>query len=237
MSENNEPQMNETPEESQAPEASEKKTLGVDDLSGFEGLTGPAAFKAQTEPPAEEHHNEVVAEHTVSVEQYEALEKELADTKDKLLRAVAETENMRVRARREREDASKFAVSNFARDLLEVADNFRRALDAAPEDRETISERMKLLLEGIEATERSMMRTFEKNKIEQLDPIDQKFDPNFHEVMFEAPMPDKENGTIIQVLEVGYILNGRLLRPARVGVSKNEGGAPPPTEHQVDQEV
>lgn len=236
MSEHNNPKTNETQEETRAAEATEHETSDPIDLTGFEGLTGPAAFKAQQPTSQEQHHNEVIAEHTVSIEQYEALEKELTETKDKLLRAVAETENMRVRARREREDASKFAVSNFARDLLEVADNFRRALDAAPEDREQISERMKLLLEGIEATERSMMRTFEKNKIEQLDPTGQKFDPNFHEVMFEAPMPDKENGTIIQVLEVGYTLNGRLLRPARVGISKNEGGAPP-TEHKIDQEV
>lgn len=225
---------NEKPSEEQAISPESAPELSAEDLSGFENISGPAAFKAKQS--TEEHHNEVIAEHTVSIEQHEALEKELADTKDKLLRAVAETENMRVRARREREDASKFAVSNFARDLLEVADNFRRALDSAPEDRDQISERMKLLLEGIEATERSMARTFEKNKIEKLEPLDQKFDPNFHEVMFEAPMPDKENGTIFQILEVGYILNGRLLRPARVGVVKNEGQPPAPS-HSVDEEV
>ncbi len=148
------------------------------------------------------------------------LESELASAKDKMIRAVAEAENTRRRAAKDRQDASKFAVSSFAKDLLSVADNLRRAIDAVPEDLLSENPQVKNITDGIEATERELLRCFDKNGIEKTNPIDQKFDPNFHEVMFEAPMPDKPTGTIIQVLEAGYILNGRILRPARVGISK-----------------
>lgn len=151
------------------------------------------------------------------------LEAEVARLKDHMLRALAETDNVRKRAAKDREDAMKFAVTGFARDLLEIADNFRRALDSVPADaRVGGDELFKNLLEGIEATERSMLRSFEKHGIKKLDPMDQPFDPNFHEVMFEAPIPGKPAGTIIQVMEPGYTLNDRLLRPARVGVAAAE---------------
>ncbi len=160
--------------------------------------------------------------HDVSIS---LLEEELARTKDQMLRAVAEAENGRKRALKEREDASKYAISGFSRDLLSVADNLRRALEAIPGDMLQESEQMKNLTDGILATERELLRCFEKNGIEKTDPIYEPFDPNFHEVMFEAPMPDKENGIVIQVIEPGYTLNGRLLRPARVGVAKNDAEA------------
>ncbi len=162
--------------------------------------------------------------------QIQILQEQLDKTKDQLVRALAEAENTRKRAQKDREDASKFAVSSFARDLISVADNLRRALDAAPEETDDATTG---LINGIEATERELLKSFEKNGIQKTIPIDQPFDPNFHEVMFEAPFPEKINGTIIQVLEPGYILNGRILRPARVGVAKNpEGGTPdtPPSE-------
>ncbi len=151
------------------------------------------------------------------------LEAEVARLKDHMLRALAETENVRKRAAKDREDAMKFAVTGFARDLLEIADNFRRALDSVPADaRAGGDDLLKNLLDGIEATERSMLRTFEKHGIKKLDPMDQPFDPNFHEVMFEAPIPGKAAGTVFQVMEPGYTLNERLLRPARVGVAAGE---------------
>ena len=151
------------------------------------------------------------------------LEAEVARLKDRMLRALAETENVRKRAAKDREDAMKFAVTGFARDLLEIADNFRRALDSVPADaRAGGDDLLKNLLDGIEATERSMLRTFEKHGIKKLDPMDQPFDPNFHEVMFEAPIPGKAAGTVFQVMEPGYTLNERLLRPARVGVAAGE---------------
>lgn len=215
--------------------------------SGFEDLTGPAAFeKSKPEtagedqapdplaPESEESYEQPIntADQGVPVSPEEenalqarakALEAELQDTKNQLMRAVAETENIRKRAQREREDTGKYAISGFARDMLDVADNLRRALDSAPENRDDLPPQVKNLLEGIEATEREMLKAFDKHGIEKLEPMDQKFDPNFHEVMFEAPMPDKEPGTIIQLVEAGYMLNDRLLRPARVGVAKSDG--------------
>lgn len=156
------------------------------------------------------------------LEQYES---EIQLLKDQVMRAMAETENTRKRAQREREDASKFAISSFAKDLVNVADNLRRALESMPAEILTLAPQIKNLTDGIEATERELLRSFEKNGIQRINPIDQPFDPNFHEVMFEAPIPDKPSGTIIQVIESGYTISGRLLRPARVGVSK--GGTTP----------
>ncbi|MEM7679955.1 MAG: nucleotide exchange factor GrpE [Pseudomonadota bacterium] len=155
----------------------------------------------------------------------EALRTELDQTKDQAMRALAEAENARRRAQKDREEASKFAVSSFAKDLLSIADNLRRAIDAVPDDlKEDV--RVENLIGGIEATERELLKTFEKNNIEKVEPVTgQAFDPNFHEVMFEAPGTGQPAGSIIEVIEVGYILNGRILRPARVGVAKDEGQA------------
>lgn len=152
------------------------------------------------------------------------LAEELAAAKDQTLRALAELENYRRRAQKEREDAGKYAVSSFARDLLAVSDNLRRAIEAFPEDSKQ-DIRVANLIEGIEATEKELLRSFDKHGIQKIEPLDEPFDPNFHEVMFEAAVSGKPSGTVIQVIEAGYVLNDRLLRPARVGVSKNEGSA------------
>lgn len=149
-----------------------------------------------------------------------ALQLELAEMKEQALRAMAEVENIRRRSQRDREDASKYAVASFARDLLDVADTFRRALDSVPEEVKDSDPRIAGLVEGIEATERKMLDTFARNGIKKIEPLEEPFDPNFHEVMFETPIADKAAGTVIQVLEPGYVLHDRLLRPARVGVSK-----------------
>lgn len=164
----------------------------------------------------------------------QALQVELDTTKDQLMRALAEAENTRRRALKDREDAGKFAISGFAKDLLNVADNLRRALDAIPDDIKS-DERVSTIIEGVEATEKELLRTFERNKIEKLNPLDQPFNPNFHEVMFETPGTGKPGGTVIQVIEEGYILNERLLRPARVGIAKDDGGQG--QSHQVDTEA
>mgnify|MGYP003133395058 CR=1 FL=1 len=172
----------------------------------------------------------------------EALQGELDATKDKMLRAVADAENTKRRALKERDDASKFAVSGFSREMIPVADNLRRALDAIPDDVKS-DERIANLIDGIEATERELLRAFEKSGLQKIEPLEQKFDPNFHEVMFETPMPDKPAGTIIQVLETGYTLHGRLIRPARVGVVKDDGqgggSAPGSSEpgHNIDTQA
>lgn len=157
-----------------------------------------------------------------------ALQEELDAAKDQLARALAEAENTRRRAQKEREDASKFAISKFAKDLLEVSDNLRRALEAFPSDLAEAEPRIQNMIDGIEATERSLLRTFEKNGIVKLEPLDEPFDPNFHEVMFEAPVPGKPAGIVMQVVEAGYLLNERLIRPARVGVTNSDGGEETP---------
>lgn len=171
----------------------------------------------------------------------EALQKELDTAKDQAIRALAEAENTRKRAMRERQEAGRYAISSFARDLLEVSDNLGRALDAVPEDLAESDVRIKNLLDGIEATARTVFKVFEKNGIKKLESLGQPFDPNFHEVMFEAPGTGQPPGTIVQELEIGYVLNDRLLRPARVGVAKNDSDAQAPSASspggQIDTEV
>ncbi len=143
----------------------------------------------------------------------------MSDYKEALLRAMAETENTRRRAQREKEDALKYAPGALAKALLPVADNLRRALDSVPEELRG-DERLSNLLSGIEMTEKELQDAFAKNGIERIDPVGEKLDPNWHEAMFEIPDGDKPAGTVVQVVEVGYRLQDRLLRPARVGVSR-----------------
>ena len=154
------------------------------------------------------------------------LEAELAEQKDRLLRALAETENVRRRAQRERDDASKYAVAGFAKDLLSAADNLRRALDSLPES-EARDDRTRSLLAGVAATERELLSVFERHGIKRIDPKGERFDHNFHQAIFEVEQPDQPTGTIVEVLQPGYVLHDRLLRPAMVGVAK---GAPKPAE-------
>jgi molecular chaperone GrpE len=154
-----------------------------------------------------------------------ALEAELAEQKDRLLRALAETENVRRRAQREREDASKYAVTGFAKDLLSAADNLRRALESLPEG-EVRDERTRSLLDGVAATERELLSVFERHGIRRIDPQGEPFDHNFHQAIFEAERPDQPSGTVVEVLQPGYVLHDRLLRPAMVGVAKGGPKAP-----------
>jgi molecular chaperone GrpE len=149
------------------------------------------------------------------------LEAELAEQKDRLLRALAETENVRRRAQREREDASRYAVAGFAKDLLSAADNLRRALDSLPES-EVRDDRTRSLLAGVAATERELLGIFERHGIKRIDPKGERFDHNFHQAIFEAERPDQPSGTIVEVLQPGYVLHDRLLRPAMVGVAKGQ---------------
>jgi molecular chaperone GrpE len=148
-----------------------------------------------------------------------ALEAELAEHKDRLLRALAETENTRRRAQREREDTAKYAITGFARDLLSAADNLRRALDSLPET-EIADERTRSLLAGVAATERELMAVFERHGLRRIDPKGERFDHNFHQAIFETERGDQPTGTIVEVLQPGYLLHDRLLRPAMVGVAK-----------------
>lgn len=158
-----------------------------------------------------------------------ALQTELAETKDKMVRALADAENTRRRAMKDREDAAAFSISKFAKDLLDYADNFKRAIDSLPEGTPDG------VVTGLQAMETDMINVFKRHGIEKIEPLDQQFDAHFHEVMFEAPMPDKLPGTIIQVIEPGYIIKDRLLRAAKVGIAKGDDTAQPSTP--IDQEV
>ncbi|MGO4572531.1 nucleotide exchange factor GrpE [Microvirga sp. 2TAF3] len=149
------------------------------------------------------------------------LEAEKADLKDKMLRLMADMENLRRRTEREVADARAYAVTNFARDMLNVADNVRRAIESVPEDaRQTAEGAFKGLIEGIDLTERDLLNTLERHGVKKLDPQGQKFDPNVHQAMFEVPNPDVPSGTVVQVVQSGYVIGDRVLRPALVGVAK-----------------
>ncbi len=164
-------------------------------------------------------------------ERLAAVEGELADSKDRLLRALAETENVRRRLQRERDDAQKYAVAGFAKDLLSVVDNLRRALDAMPEA-EVRDARTRSLRDGVAATERELSAAFERHGLQRIDPKGERFDHNFHQAIFEAERPDLPAGTIVEVLQPGYLIHDRLLRPAMVGVAKGgpaQPAAPPET--------
>ena len=178
----------------------------------------PAAAEAAAETAAEQPA-EQTAEPSAEIEQ---LREEAAAMKDQLLRALAEVENTRRRADRDRQDIAKYAITDFARDLLSPADNLRRALDAVPADAIGQDAVLTNLNEGVEATERELLSAFEKVGIKKIESLDQKFDPNFHQAMFEVPDSGKPAGTIVQVVQDGYLIHDRLLRPALVGVAKAE---------------
>ncbi|MDY0881906.1 nucleotide exchange factor GrpE [Dongia soli] len=155
-----------------------------------------------------------------------AAQQENAALKDQLLRALAETENVRRRAARDKEDAAKFAMAGFAREILGVADNLRRALEAITPEALEQDAALKNLYDGILATERQLDAAFEKQAIKKVWPLGEKFDSNLHQAMFEVPGTDQPSGTVVQVLQAGYTLNDRLLRPAMVGVAKGQPAAP-----------
>ena len=188
----------------------------ADAMEGLSDVSGPAAFKAKQKSDQAEEANAALIDLTAKLTSMEAA---LAQSNDQLLRTVAEMDNLRKRSVREREDASKYAVTSFAKDLLDVADTFTRALQAIPADLREDA-RINSLIQGIEATERSLLSSFEKSGIKKIEPLDEMFNPHFHEVMFEAAVPGKPAGVIIQVIEPGYVISDRLLRPARVGVAK-----------------
>ncbi|MBC8267820.1 MAG: nucleotide exchange factor GrpE [Rhodospirillaceae bacterium] len=172
------------------------------------------------------------------------LEAELAEVKDQLLRAVAETENVRRRAQREKEDAGKYGIASFAREMLSVSDNLVRALDSERADEEKkanadlsteeLLERFSNFIEGVQMTEAALQKTFERIGIKKLDAVGQPFDPKLHHAMFEVEDPSQASGTVLQVIEAGYVLQDRLLREAKVGVSK---GGPKAEANASDHET
>ena len=151
------------------------------------------------------------------------LKDEVAASKDRLLRLAAEMENLRKRTDREKAEATLYAASNFARDLLTVADNLGRALQALPaEERDHAGTIEKNLIIGVEATERELLNVFQRHGIRKIETVGAKFDPNFHQAIFEVPTSEKPPGIVMQELQSGYQVGERCLRPAMVGVSKAE---------------
>lgn len=189
------------------------------------GQKNTTAAAPDAQNPAEAAQDTPAAEtgaegNTAPASREAELENELAQVKDQALRALAEAENTRRRLEREMEEAKKYAVSGFARELLAVADNLKRAISAVtPEQREQNAE-LKNMLIGIEATERQLMAAFEKYQVKPVDSMGKVFDPNFHQVMFEIESAEHPAGTILQELQSGYAIEGRLLRPALVGTAK-----------------
>jgi molecular chaperone GrpE len=147
--------------------------------------------------------------------------KENEELKDRALRVAAEMENLRRRTARDVHDARAYAVANFARDMLSVSDNLRRALDAVPEEAKVSGDAgFKALFEGVDITERAMLSALERHGVKKLNPEGEKFDPNFHQAIFEVPNADVPANTVVQVVQPGFSIGDRVLRPAMVGVAK-----------------
>ena len=175
-----------------------------------------ATLAAEGQPVDE---NEAAA--TQEADPVEALKAENADLRDRFLRLAAEMDNLRRRTDREIKDAKSYAVTSFARDMLAVSDNLRRAIETLPDDaRAAADATLTALIEGVEMTERGMLSTLERHGVRKIDAEGQKFDPNFHQAMFEVPNPDVPNNTVVQVVQAGYAIGERVLRPAMVGVAK-----------------
>ena len=194
----------------------ENKPVPENDNSPEEVLT-----KDQLEAAADALLDGDTGEDAFEMDTYEELATENADLKDRVLRAMAETENLRKRAEREKAEATLYAATNFARDLLSVSDSMAKALEMMPDDaRKNADEATRNLIDGIELTRRELLNSFLKHGIAEVDPLDEKFDPHFHQAMFEVPGSDKPNGTVVQVVQTGFKIGERILRPALVGVAK-----------------
>ena len=155
------------------------------------------------------------------VDPLEALRTENNELRDRFLRLAAEMDNLRRRTERDVKDAKSYSVAGFARDMLAVSDNLRRALEAIPaEARAGADAGLSTLIEGVEMTERSMLSALERHGVRKIEAEGQKFDPNFHQAMFEVPNPDVPNNTVVQVVQAGFVIGERVLRPAMVGVAK-----------------
>jgi len=150
-----------------------------------------------------------------------ALAREAADYRDRLLRSLAEMENLRKRTERQVADARDYGIAAFARDILAVADNMERALGALDAElREKADAATKALLDGVELTERELLKVLEKHGVKKFEPLDEKFDPNTHQAMYEVSDPSRPAGTVAQVIQPGYMIGERVLRPALVAVAK-----------------
>ncbi len=153
----------------------------------------------------------------------DALLAENAEMRDRLLRTLADMENLRRRTEREKADTSRYAITNFARDVLTVGDNLKRTMDHVPAEAAADDPALKTFLEGVELTERELLNVLERHGVTRIEPLGQRFDPNFQQAMFEVQNPDVAEGTVVDVMQAGYAIGDRCLRPALVAVAK--GGA------------
>ncbi|MDQ0455379.1 nucleotide exchange factor GrpE [Rhizobium paknamense] len=180
-----------------------------------------ADAQAQTKTEAPEATPAVEEPKAETPDPLAALQAENADLRDRFLRLAADMDNLRRRTDRDVKDAKSYAVTSFARDMLAVSDNLRRAIEAVPaEAREAAEAGLAALIEGVEMTERHMLSTLERHGVKKIEPEGQRFDPNFHQAMFEVPNPNVPNNTVVQVVQAGYTIGDRVLRPAMVGVAK-----------------
>ena len=178
------------------------------------------------------------AEPAATADPIEALKAENGDLRDKLLRTIAEMENLRKRTEREISDTRSYAIAGFARDMLTATDSRSRALMVLPaEARDSSDATTKSLIEGIEMTEREMQRLLAKHGVKPIEAEGQKFDPHKHQAMFEVPDPSRPEGTVVQVVQAGFAIGDRVLRPAMVGVAKGGGANGAPAEGTIDKSV
>ena len=203
--------------------AEEPVSKNSDDVQNV--TNNPMTADVQSENLAQENTNNDSAEQ--SVDPLTTITEERDALKDQLLRALAETENMRRRNDREADNARKYGHTQFARDLVGAIDNLARALASAPEDKSSLDESVQSLLTGIELSWTEIQSAIEKHGVRQINPVGEKFDYNFHQAMFEVPTNDQPPGMVLEVVQHGYALHDRLLRPAMVGVSKAADTADP----------
>ena len=194
---------------------------------------GPDAAAAEAaDDVAANVENETTVETPAESDPIELIKAENAELRDRYLRLAAEMDNLRRRTERDVKDAKSYSVAGFARDMLAVSDNLRRALDAIPaEAKESGDAGLTTLIEGVEMTERSMLSALERHGVRKLEPVGQKFDPHFHQAMFEVPNTEVPNNTVVQVVQAGFTIGERVLRPAMVGVAK---GGPKVAEADIN---
>ena len=214
MSEDEKPQndaVKDAPPANDAAETSAAAETSREDEANGEAETAESAAKEPRDDAAE----------AATEDSAPTAEERLADVNDQLLRSLAELENTRKRAARDRSEALKFGAMSFARDMLGVVDNLQRALKVMQELGDDMPDATRSLLEGVAATERDLLAALARHKVTALTPMGEKFDPNLHEAMFEAPGTGQVSGTIIEIVEAGYMMEERLLRPAKVGIAKD----------------
>jgi len=200
------------------------ETSKPEDIAGAPDAEAPIEPNAGAEAPA--------------ADPSEALMAENAELRDKLLRTVAEMENLRKRTEREVSDTRSYAIAGFARDMLAATDSLSRALMVLPaEARDSADTTVRSLIEGIEMTEREMQRLLAKHGVKPIEAEGQKFDPHRHQAMFEVPDPSRPEGTVVQVVQAGFAIGDRVLRPAMVGVARGGSAAGAPAEGSIDKSV